>query len=49
MLNLEPRRNETTYTITYPKQRGRTGRKAYFQNEGKIICEDCYENKNNLN
>ncbi|WP_078380660.1 Fe3+ hydroxamate ABC transporter substrate-binding protein [Sutcliffiella halmapala] len=31
--------------MKYPKGRGMTEIKAYIQNEGKIICESCYEIK----
>lgn len=31
--------------IRYPEGRGMTEIKAYLQNEGKLICEDCIDNK----
>ena len=31
--------------IQYPEGRGITEIKAYLQNEGKLICEDCIDNK----
>lgn len=29
--------------MRYPKSKGFTEIKAYLQNEGKFICEECYE------
>lgn len=34
--------------IKYPKRRGFTEIKAYLRNEGKFICESCYNIKSNL-
>ncbi|MDF1998874.1 Fe3+ hydroxamate ABC transporter substrate-binding protein [Peribacillus frigoritolerans] len=31
--------------MRYPKRKGFTEIKAYFRNEGKFICEDCFNNK----
>ncbi|RUL54075.1 Fe3+ hydroxamate ABC transporter substrate-binding protein [Lysinibacillus antri] len=31
--------------MRYPKQKGFTEIKAYLNNEGKFICEDCFHNK----
>ncbi|SNT54624.1 hypothetical protein SAMN05444672_14620 [Bacillus sp. OK838] len=33
--------------MRYPERKGMTEIKAYLQNEGKLICEDCYNNKSN--
>ena len=33
--------------IKYPKRRGFTEIKAYLRNEGKFICENCYNMKSN--
>jgi len=30
--------------MRYPKGRGFTEIKAYLQNEGELICEDCFDN-----
>lgn len=38
--------NDVVYVkLRYPEGRGMTEIKAYLQNEGKIICEECYETK----
>ncbi|OIJ16844.1 Fe3+ hydroxamate ABC transporter substrate-binding protein [Anaerobacillus alkalidiazotrophicus] len=38
--------NDVVYVkMRYPQFRGMTEIKAYLQNEGKFICEDCYEKK----
>jgi len=31
--------------MRYPEGRGFTEIKAYLQNEGKLICEDCFDDK----
>ena len=31
--------------MRYPKKKGFTEIKAYLRNEGKFICEDCFNNK----
>ncbi len=31
--------------MNYPESRGMTEIKAYLQNEGEIICEDCFQTK----
>ncbi len=31
--------------MRYPKRGGMTEIKAYLRNEGKFICEDCFNNK----
>ena len=31
--------------MRYPKRKGFTEIKAYLRNEGKFICEDCFNNK----
>ncbi|CAH0303031.1 hypothetical protein SRABI96_04674 [Peribacillus sp. Bi96] len=31
--------------MRYPKRKGFTEIKAYIRNEGKFICEDCFNNK----
>ncbi|AGK54472.1 hypothetical protein [Bacillus sp. 1NLA3E] len=31
--------------MRYPKNKGFTEIKAFFKNEGKFICEECFENK----
>jgi len=33
--------------MRYPKHKGMTEIKAYLKNEGKFICEDCYNNNSN--
>ena len=32
--------------MRYPARKGMTEIKAYLQNEGKLICEDCYNKRN---
>ncbi|WP_299092399.1 Fe3+ hydroxamate ABC transporter substrate-binding protein [uncultured Metabacillus sp.] len=32
--------------LRYPKRRGMTEIKAYLKNEGRFICEECFQNKN---
>jgi phage FluMu protein Com len=29
--------------MRYPKRKGMTEIKAYLKNEGRFICEDCYQ------
>lgn len=36
---------EVYVKMRYPKSRGITELKAFIQNEGKIICKDCFEGK----
>lgn len=31
--------------MRYPKRKGLTEIKAYLRNEGKFICEECFNNK----
>lgn len=31
--------------MSYPKKKGFTEIKAYLRNEGKFICEGCFNNK----
>ena len=33
--------------IRYPKRKGMTEIKAYLNNEGSFICEDCFHQKPN--
>ncbi|MFP3919068.1 Fe3+ hydroxamate ABC transporter substrate-binding protein [Lysinibacillus telephonicus] len=33
--------------MRYPEGKGMTEIKAYLQNEGKLICEDCFNSKAN--
>lgn len=33
--------------MRYPKRKGMTEIKAYLGNEGKFICEECFNNKSN--
>ena len=40
---------EVYVKMCYPKSRGFTELKAFFQNEGKIICKDCFEGRQNNN
>ncbi|WP_239587315.1 Fe3+ hydroxamate ABC transporter substrate-binding protein [Bacillus pakistanensis] len=38
--------NDVVYVkMIFPKRRGMTEIKAYLQNEGKFICEDCYNKR----
>ncbi|WP_339171529.1 Fe3+ hydroxamate ABC transporter substrate-binding protein [Solibacillus sp. FSL R5-0691] len=40
--------NEVVFVkMRYPERKGMTEIKAYIQNEGRIICEDCYNIKTN--
>jgi|GEM_PF-453684 len=40
--------NETVYVrMRYHEKRGITEIKAYLQNEGKFICENCFTSGNN--
>lgn len=34
--------------MRYPKRKGMTEIKAYLKNEGKFICEDCYNNNSKI-
>jgi hypothetical protein len=41
--------NDDVYVkMRYPKRKGFTEIKAYLRNEGKLICEDCFDNKGKL-
>jgi hypothetical protein len=31
--------------MRYPERKGMTEIKAYLQNEGKLICEDCFSKR----
>ena len=31
--------------LRYPKYKGMTEIKAYLKNEGRFVCESCFENK----
>jgi len=33
--------------MRYPERKGMTEIKAYLQNEGKLICEDCFNKRDN--
>lgn len=33
--------------MRYPEKKGMTEIKAYLQNEGKLICEECFNQKSN--
>lgn len=38
--------DEVVYVkMRYPKHKGMTEIKAYLQNEGRFICEECYTEK----
>ncbi|WP_071458446.1 Fe3+ hydroxamate ABC transporter substrate-binding protein [Bacillus massilinigeriensis] len=40
--------NEVVYVkMRYPERKGMTEIKAYLQNEGKLICEDCFNKRDN--
>lgn len=40
--------NEMVFVkMRYPERKGMTEIKAYIQNEGRLICEDCFNNKAN--
>ncbi|WP_066060009.1 Fe3+ hydroxamate ABC transporter substrate-binding protein [Robertmurraya korlensis] len=38
--------NEVVFVkMRYPERKGMTEIKAYLQNEGKLICEECFNKK----
>lgn len=40
--------NEVVFVkMRYPERKGMTEIKAYLQNEGKLICEECFNKKSN--
>jgi hypothetical protein len=40
--------NEVVFVkMRYPERKGMTEIKAYLQNEGKLICEECFNKKFN--
>ncbi|MCP3739370.1 Fe3+ hydroxamate ABC transporter substrate-binding protein [Rossellomorea sp. BNER] len=41
--NKEVKGNDEVYVkMRYPERRGRTEIRAFLQNEGKFLCNDCY-------
>ncbi|MFP9130468.1 Fe3+ hydroxamate ABC transporter substrate-binding protein [Niallia sp. BSM11] len=46
--NKEIKGNEVVFVkMRYPEKKGMTEIKAYLQNEGKLICEECFNQKSN--
>jgi len=46
--NKEIQEDEVVFVkMRYPKRKGFTEIKAYLNNEGKFVCEDCFHRKSN--